>query len=295
MCKTAIGPSAICAVRLDRLEFSSTLDLKPPPLLGFVPAKKNDIFLRHRNDVPAYTRVRRLFNPSSGTSLSVRYKPNRKRLAPLKATIIANDQTGICANELKEIFETFGDSHRIMLADFAFDLAPEAGVGFSFVKRHGLFGKSRPEQNPQYANLLRYGTRKSGRFIRCYWKKEVGAFRVEVQITSRWIRESGNPAGTLSWLGYLDIFPKDFLFVRTDWVALEGFLKRSRRDAELLLHKAKNHSSSIHELLIHLRNEIGIRNPDRFLRPLTINREIARAWKHWSKEFRWKLNHGGGR
>src|SRR6266851_9221181 len=177
------GPSDICQVKSDRYEFSSNFGPKPPAIPGFVPAKlKPDIFLKHPNDVPAYTRVRRLINPVTGTTASVRYKPTGTLLRPLKCTVIANDQTGITATELREIVAAFDDSHSTTLAEFAFDFTPEAGIDLNFVRRFGIFGKSRPEEDLRYPDQQRYGTRKSSRYVRAYWKEEVSAFRAEVQI-----------------------------------------------------------------------------------------------------------------
>jgi hypothetical protein len=278
--------SPLCTVRHDRLEFSSTFGLKPPTLSGFVPAKiKPYVLLRRINSSPAYTQLTRLYNPSSGTSASIRFRPTGTLLAPLKTTLIANDATGLTAPELREIVEAFDGKHRITSAEFAFDFHPNAGIDVSFVRRFGLFGKSRPKKDPQFPNQQRYGSRKSRRFVRCYWKKELGIFRVEVQISSRWYRESNKCDRTMWGLAALPIFPNDLFFARFDWEALDTFLTRFGPRYRIVFDEAKKRSGSIHKLLHYLRVEAGIGTADRFLRPLKINIEIARAWRSWARDF----------
>ena len=279
----------MCTVKLDRLEFSSAFGPNPPTLPGFFPEKvKPDIFLRRRSDAPCYTRVKRQYNPTTGTRVSIRSSPTGTLLKPLKATLIANDAAGITAKELWTIIEAFDGKHCITLAESAFDFQPNSGVCLEFVKRYGVFGKSRPEEDPRYAITLRFGTRKSSRFVRCYWKEGIDAFRVEVQITSRWLRESNDDSRTVYRLRSLCIFPNDFFFARLSWDALVASLHRSGRLHEQIITDAKKREASIHSLLSYLRNEAGIRNPDRFLRPLKINREIALAWRHWTWQFAYK-------
>jgi hypothetical protein len=247
---------------------------------------KADFRCNVSQDIPAYTRIRTLINPSTGTKLSIPYKRNSKLIAPSRAELTANDTTGISVTELRKVIAAFGGDHKLALIEMAFDFDPSSGVDQEFVQRHGFFGRSKPEQNPKYPGLWRYGNRNSSRFVRCYWKEEINAYRVEIELRSRRLRESKNADRTFNRLRSLDIFPEDLCFLRLNADLLAASLRRCGRPVDRIV-RTVGELSDLHRKLSYLRT-VGIRNPDRFLRPLKLNVEVARAWREWIKELSFK-------
>ncbi len=283
--RTEKGPSEMCHVQLDRIQFVSKFAWKPPAIPGFVTVK--DTFVRPQTDGPTYRRVRRLRNPTTGTQLFIQYIRTRRFLQPLKVTAVANDRTGIGWVELRRVVTAFAEDHHLTLIEVAFDFSLASGVTQDFVRRYGVFGKSRPEQQPRFPNIVRYGTRRSQRLVRSYFKQSVSALRVELEIHSRWLRGSHDLNRNIFQLHWLALFPNDFYFAGMDWTALSVHLRRRRLPAVRILREARERACSLHGLLKYLRGSVGIHNPDRFLRALKINREIARAWNHWVECFTW--------
>jgi hypothetical protein len=268
----------LCVVRLDRIRFVV-------PFLGFswkrrvpsVPGFKvmKDFEVRPRGKAETYRRVRTLENPKTGTKLFVQYKRAHGYLKPFRVTVVACDTTGILWPDLKAIGDAFAD-FKIRMAEVAFDFAPNSGVNQDFVQKHAIFGKSRPAHNPKYPDTLHYGTRRSAKFVRCYWKKEIRAYRVELELHSELkVPESD------CLLYQLTVKPDDFRFVNFDWRTLDRHLRGKGVRGKTIAAGSRLHSDSIHKLLRYLRSA-HINNLDQFLGtsekdPLI--RDAIKAWK----------------
>src|SRR4029077_342983 len=107
-----------------------------------------------------------------------------------------------------------------------------------------------------YPDRLRYGARQAGKLIRCYWKDEVDAFRVELELHSGW---PGLPE-TDCLLHETSLLEKDFRFVYVRWRALDSYLaSRGTRRGKQIAAEARLHYGSIHDLLRYLRS-VGVKN-----------------------------------
>jgi hypothetical protein len=272
---------ANCKVRLDRLRFVCPRDGfesvgKPPAVPGFKVVA--DTFVRRRKGkIHTYKRVRRLENPKTGTKIHVQYDRAHGFLKPLRVTVIGPDATGILWPELKTIGDAF-DDFLVRMVELAFDFDPVSGVDAEFVHRHGRFGKSRPVPMPQYPGSLRYGTRKSPKFVRCYWKEAVDAYRVELEFHSTW--KSLPQTDCLLYL--FNVTNRAFAFVRIDWKALDACLNNKGDRGKRIAEEARAKYTSLHRLLRFLRRA-GVNNPHRFLRPMkkdSLIREAIDAWSH---------------
>jgi hypothetical protein len=59
---------------------------------------------------------------------------------------------------------------RVVLVELAFDFGPRSGVTGAYVRRHALFGKSRPKNVASFRGYDSWGTRKGAKFVRSYYK-----------------------------------------------------------------------------------------------------------------------------
>ncbi len=279
----ASGPATTrpaCVARLDRLQFVVPFEgriftRKVPKIRGFV--GKSDHFVRSRGLVTTYRRVRSLEHPQSGTRLYVQYQRAHGWLKPYKVTLVGRDEIGLQLPELLTASEAFKDDTRVTMMELAFDFDPTSGIDRAFVLKHGLFGKSRPKPSSQFPGQLRYGTRGSKKMVRAYWKEQVNAFRVELELHSSW---PGLPQ-SVYLLRHLPLGREAVRFVRFDWKAFKAHLRRCGLPLTKILHGARANSDSIHGLLAYLRHTVRLRNVHRFLRPLRMNVEIDRALDEW--------------
>jgi len=132
---------------------------------------------------------------------------------------------------------------------------------------------------------LYYGSRKSDKFVRCYKKREVGAYRVELELHSGLLRR--HHIADLHDLVRLPelVCPKHFQFVDPDWNRLKQYLARKLGGkSESVLAGARRRKMSILRLQRYLRRK-GIVNTHRFLVQRTINNDIRRALDRWARKF----------
>ena len=272
----------VCQVRLDRIQIlAETKKARLPAISGF--RIMWDTFVRRQTTVSTYRRVRECKNPGTGTRLFIQYQPTCPWLSPLKATLVGNDRQGLRRRELETIFSCFTKA-RLLLVEVAVDFLQVSGVDCRFIRRHAVFGKSRPRAS-SYPDSLRYGSRKSDTLIRCYSKPSVSAFRVEIELHSSWLRRKN--VLKLKDLRRLPdlLYSSHIRFVQFDWVALARHLRHKGLPANKILQAARTEARSIHGLMGFLRHELGLRNVHRFLIPLEMNEQIRLALENWSR--RW--------
>jgi len=152
----------------------------------------------------------------------------------------------------------------------------------------GKAGDGRNPDNP----VVHYGSRKSTKLIRIYWKEELGVFRIEGEFHSPFLRRHRiETEHDISWVAS-KFYPAHIRFVEIDWKRLRGYLRRKdgKKVAEQMLASARTREASLRSVTRYLRRK-GIANIHRFYRPLAINKEIKRALKKWSTQFdyEWQL------
>ena len=134
--------------------------------------------------------------------------------------------------------------------------------------------------------MLLFGSRGSTKLVRCYFKWQVNAYRVEPEIHAALLRKIG--LANVSCLGVLyGLIPKHLGFVRVSWPDLAQYLQRKfPEDAEALLEEARRRRAKayLHVFLRLLKGQ-GVSNPHLFLRPMRINREMKAALARWLEGF----------
>jgi hypothetical protein len=126
-----------------------------------------------------------------------------------------------------------------------------------------------------------WGSRKSGKLVRCYEKEELASFRVELELHSQVLRRE-----RILTLVHFDglpvtIYPKHLRFVDVDWDRLNLHLARKfGRQSQTIIAEAEQRGSSLSRLRRYLRRN-GITNFHRFLAPHPINKKLNRAFTRW--------------
>jgi len=130
-----------------------------------------------------------------------------------------------------------------------------------------------------------YGSRKSDKFVRCYKKREVGAYRVEVEAHSGLLRRQ-RIFGLDDLVRLPEVLcPKHLQFVDLDWNHLGRHLAKKIGDrSDGVLAGARRRRTSILWLQRYLRRK-GVLNTHRFLVRRAINKDVTRALKRWARGF----------
>jgi hypothetical protein len=140
--------------------------------------------------------------------------------------------------------------------------------------------------NKKNKDRLRYGGRKTDKLVRCYEKKKLGIYRVEVELHSGLLRR--HDISTLDDffdLPYI-VYPKHLQFVDLDWRRLEAYLsKRPRQECAQIISGARRRASSLRRLQRYLLRK-GVVNIHRFFVPVNLNEEVRRALNRWSLNFK---------
>ena len=174
----------------------------------------------------------------------------------------------------------------LRLLELATDFHPGSHVDVNYVALHALFGKCRRCLSRLFARTLRYGTRRSAKLVRCYWKAELNCFRVELELHQAWL--SQHNIFTIEDFHNLPtlILPRHMRFVRLNLIALRRHLKTRGATIAHFDELASAESRSLHEVLQLLRHQLGVSNPDRFLVPLPINQKVLCSLESWARKFR---------
>lgn len=139
-------------------------------------------------------------------------------------------------------------------------------------------------QNEREKRALYYGGRKTDKLVRCYQKKQLGKFRVELELHSGLLRD----IATLDDFVYLPdiVYPNHLQFVDFDWNRLEKYLSKSLGDeGRRIIAGAKSRSRSLRRVRRYL-NRNGVANVHRFFMPLEINEKARRALDQWARQFK---------
>lgn len=154
----------------------------------------------------------------------------------------------------------------------------------SFVRRHVKCGKSRMRPNIRYPDAVWFGAPNSSKFLRCYPKREVGGFRMELQVNRKLLEVHGIKTAN-DFLRLVAIVVHQVQFFRVDWKQLTRYVRRNLRHPEAILRKAHERKGNLNKLLRFLR-QVRVANPDRFLVSLPVNQKISAAVRRWAK--RWE-------
>jgi hypothetical protein len=271
------------AVKLDRLQlFAGSLkNPKPPEIDGC--RTINDRFIQSQTTIKAYARCREYFGQNRGTKIYIQYQPKLPGLPQFKLTIVPDDRTGLSRKELRRIVRAF-DWHQMLLVELSMDFSPESGIDFNFILS-AKFGKSRLRKSGPYFQSALYGARHGDKLARCYFKENLNALRVEVQLHSRFLRQQH--IAQIQDLPKLPaaLFPKHLKFVQLDWHAISTHLSRKGLGAPQIAQELRKEATSIHGAMNFLRSKACVRNPHRFLKQIAPSKAVRELIEEWAADF----------
>jgi hypothetical protein len=238
-----------------------------------------DSFVRRQTTVATYTRCRQYHSTTNDAKVYWQYYPTKSWLARWKVTLVADDKAGLSYEEIDTVLEHCR-YYRFLLIEIAIDFSPSSGVDGEFVRRHAIFGKTRRNKSKMCG--LYWGGRKCGKLVRCYRKKQLRCYRIELELHSRFLRDHIKSLDDVDAVAVI-IHPRHFQFVDVDWESLERHL-RQKHHAHKLIAGAKRRLASLSRLRRYLRKH-GVKNFHRFLVPLQINEKISRAFTRWMRDF----------
>ena len=272
-------------LKLDRFGFTGTGGQGVPKMIqGFRMTK--DFRPRAQGMIRTYDRVRIFLSASNSARASVQYQPLLPWLAPLRFTLIADDLEGITPEQVEGMIVRCS-SHKLTLAEFAFDFAEGGIVDRDFVLKHGKFGKTQRRKDRGGSGNLRYGSRQSPKLVRAYRKETLGCFRVELEIHSALLRKyrtsSGFELGRLAQ----KLVPAHIQFVGFRWEELRAYLakKFGQQEGDDILGKARQRADSSLQAATRFLSGRGVPNPHRFQSPLRLNLRLQKAIQCWAKKF----------
>jgi hypothetical protein len=283
----------LLTIRLDRLLAISAArsSQKLPTIAGFKVV--SDYRVRPQGDIVTYTRVRELKNPLSGTRVFWQYQPRAPWLKAWRIEWIAGEGREIYPIDVIRILKPCR-YFQFIVVELAFDFSSASGVDHRFVRQHAKFGKSQRRFDRGGPEQLRYGARKSGKLVRCYWKEEVNAYRVELEFHSRLLTQCRHPNAEENYQ-FIDVpgellphdLEKHFLFVRIDWLSLARYIERRfGQQSDTILHRARRKARVSLSAVSRFLRKTGVNNVHRFLTPMKINKSIDEALTTWSLHFR---------
>lgn len=202
--------------------------------------------------------------------------------SPTQVVMIASDKHALAPGDLLAAFELLPNA-RLSRIELAIDFPEQVGLNVGFVMGHVLFGKSRfANRRPGYVS---FGTWRSSKFVRAYRKSELRVFRIELQFNAAWFRRVGIRDCFDFWRIPELVLRRHILFCKLDWDALRHYIKKTLPNADRALELLEWQPDDLHATLRFLRGELRLANTHRFLIPLALNHEVARALKHWADEW----------
>jgi hypothetical protein len=268
-------------VRIDRIQLASWAPLgsRPPALNGFKVTR--DSFIRCQTNIKAYERCREYRCLSDDSRIFWQYHRLKSWLRAWRISLIADDRAGLSYTQIETVLSHCQYFH-FLTVEVALDFKPSAGVDTEFVRRHANFGKSRRSHGKSESPLY-WGGRKSDKLVRCYKKKLLARYRVELELHSQLLKRE-----QISTLDDFDgipdaIYPRHIQFVDVDWRRLKQHLLR-KPNGHALIAGAQLRAASLSRLRRYLRRHRVV-NFHRFLVPLAINDKIDRALTRWMRDF----------
>jgi hypothetical protein len=236
--------------------------------------------------IPTYSRVKKLRSETTSCTVAVQYKPRQPWLRPCAVTAIGDDKVGITPEETEKIVAQFCNC-RPSLVELALDFDRDSGVDEPYVRKFARFGKSRRRSDRGGPEQQRFGSRGSTKMVRCYPKRQLDAYRVELELHSGLLRKLGiNKCADLYKVAS-KVCPSHVDFVGFRWGRLARSLNRrfGVKGPDILREARRRRDEvSLRDALRFLTQQ-GFPNPHRFLFRLEINNEIRAALRRWAELF----------
>jgi hypothetical protein len=275
-----------CRVRLDRLEvttsvFERDLILDIP---GFRRTSDGLVRRRHPAAFLSYRRLCILTGPRSVRQIHIFYEATMRRLAPRKIALIARDESGLEWTDVRSVLEILPNV-RLVMAELGFDFGFASGVDGEYVRAHALFGKSRKKNVAALCGWDSWGSRRGTKFVRSYYKEELGVRRVELQLNRGFLLRHGI-RDVFDFEKLVNILPRHhLLFARLDEARALQQLTNVGHGAggiNRILEMVRLLDGDLLAQLSVLRKRGRLINARRVLVPLKKNQLVKDALREWA-------------
>jgi hypothetical protein len=285
---------AECVVRLDRLRGVSDQD--PTSALMNIPGFRAMpiIRLRHtKGTFQPYGQAQWFHSTRNEAKFTIESDRRERFLDPFKITFFADDIDGLLPEQVFSVLELM-PSFRMTMVELAFDFM--RAMDRRRVRREGLFGKSRPI--PSVGSTDYWGTRKGMKRVQCYFKLDVQAFRVELEMHSRFLRyyKIRTP---FDFKKLVDVLPARHIYFgkfNNQKVARRivhmGLSATRRQDALKMIARMRN---DLWATLNFLRGDLDMKNTRRLVDGSPINRDVLSALNAWISKWPVRPQRLGGR
>jgi hypothetical protein len=278
-----------CEVRLDRVEVNAAeiATEQIPDIPGFL--KIDDHFLNRKDpkDFLPYRRIANYESEGSIQQMDILYEPTCQWISPFKVTLIPRDVTGLQPPDALSILELLTGA-KIVRMEVAFDFGYQSGVDAEWIRSHSLFGKARRNQLESRRGWDCWGSRKGAKFIRSYYKKELGIHRVELQLNRRFLNR----------FEIRDIFDfhrltaillgKHFWFAKIDEAKMRHHLRMTGhwgREYRQILERVADGTGDLCEQCSALRKRGKLKNVRRVLVAKAENALAQKALRNWAAQW----------
>ena len=227
----------------------------------------------------AYGKVAHFRSTKNGGTFALYYERQAKNLDKFRIDLSPDDTLGQQLNEMSSILEN-ATKPRFARLEIATDFGLGSIVDGPYVRRHFISGKCTPEG----ANA--WGRRNGTKFIRSYFKKQIGAHRLEVQLNWRFLRK--HHIDTIFDLPRLAVLlPRRHIwFARLDEQRVIERLRQTLSAKETLrILRRVNREPDLWSQLQVLRTEADLKNTRRLLVSLRTNQLVREAFKEWATQW----------
>jgi len=231
-------------------------------------------------DFLPYQKIARFRSNKTDSKFWLYYHRLGKRLSNFRVVFFSDDQRGLQFEELGSVLENVKRA-QIARLEVAFDCGLATGVDCRFVRGHFLSGKCKPDSANEW------GRRKGTKFIRSYFKKTIGAHRLEIQLNWRFLR-THNIDDIFDISKLAQLLPKKHIwFVEIDEEKVTEHLRRSLGAGKTIKVLKQIHSleGDLSAQLAVLHGPGDLKNTRRLLKPLPINESVFKALKKWAKQW----------
>jgi hypothetical protein len=156
----------------------------------------------------------------------------------------------------------------------------------NYVRRYGLFGRSRPAPSTNEAD--HWGTRSGTKYVKSYDKPEIDALRVELELRSRFLRQH-EIKDPYDFPKLTSLLPrKNIYFAKIDDLKLIDHLRRRGFSGEEIIRICRRVDSlkpNLYAALFYLRRKVHLTNVSRLLTSLRTNQAIREALGTWAEQW----------
>lgn len=285
-----------CVVRGDAISFGCELvdlqGLRAHPdfhcfSAGWLGRKKPTDFL-------PYGRISRFENKQTGAKFWVYASPQMRHLPKFRISYFPDDGLGLQPQEILSVLQ-FTEQSRIVRMEIAFDFGAVTGIKASDVRRSFVSGKCQAHSVREKTED-QWGCRNGSKFIRSYFKRQIGAHRVELQLNGRFLRGKKNQIDDVfQFHRFPQLLPgSHFYFAKIDQQKLIHHLRTRGFEVKRIFRILKNVVAREEDLcsaLNYLRRSVGLTNVNRLMGPLPANQLAQMALADWAA--RWPKRPAG--